>query len=84
VGVVEKVARDGTITFVHRGSKGVARARMNLRHPTLHRARGGGVVANDYLRRASRGSRAYLTGELFAGFASPGPLARAARAAPRR
>jgi CHAP domain len=84
VGIVEKVAPDGTITFVHRGSKGVARARMDLRHPTLHRVRGSGAVVNDYLRRASKGSRAYLTGELFAGFASPGPLARAARAAPRR
>jgi hypothetical protein len=84
VGVVESVAPDGSITFVHRGSKGVARARMDLRHPKLHRARGSGAVVNDYLRRASGGSRAYLTGELFAGFASPGPLARAARATPPR
>jgi hypothetical protein len=84
VGVVESVAPDGSITFVHRGSKGVARAKMNLRQPRLHRAKGSKAVVNDYLRRASKGSRAYVTGELFAGFASPGPLARAARAAPAR
>jgi len=84
VAVVERVEADGSITFVHRGSKGVARGRMDLRHPKVHRARGSGAVVNDYLRRASRGSRAYLTGELFAGFASPGPLARAGTVAPPR
>jgi hypothetical protein len=84
VGIVERVAPDGSITFVHRGGKGVARARMNLRQPRLHRVKGSGAVVNDYLRRASQGGRAYLTGELFAGFASPGPLARAAAGAPRR
>jgi hypothetical protein len=77
VGVVERVEPDGTVLFVHRGSKGVARVRMNLQRPTTHRARKGGEVVNDYIRAASRKHRAYLTGELFAGFASPGPLARA-------
>jgi hypothetical protein len=76
VGIVERVGPDGTISFIHRGSKGVARVRMNLRQPHVHRARGSKEVVNDYLRRASADSRAYLTGELFAGFASPGPLAR--------
>ncbi len=76
VGVVERVEPNGTVLFVHRGSKGVARVRMNLRQPTVHRARKGGDVVNDYLRAASRKQRAYTTGELFAGFASPGPLAR--------
>ncbi len=86
VGVVERIEPDGTITFIHRGSKGVARARMHLRHPRLHRTQDTGTVVNDYLRRASRKHRAYLTGELFAGFASPGPMTRmrsaAARASP--
>jgi hypothetical protein len=50
---------------------------MNLQRPTTHRERKGGAVVNDYLRAASRKNRAYLTGELFVGFASPGPLARA-------
>jgi hypothetical protein len=76
VGIVERVEPDGSITFVHRGGKGVARARMDLRQPRVHRAQGNRAVVNDYLRRASRGSRAYLTAELFAGFASPGRLAR--------
>ncbi|HEX8700858.1 MAG TPA: CHAP domain-containing protein [Myxococcaceae bacterium] len=77
IGVVERVESDGTVHFVHRGSKGVARVRMNLKRPTTYRDRKGGEVVNDYLRAASRKQRAYLTGELFAGFASPGPLARA-------
>ncbi len=77
IGVVERVEPDGTIAFVHRGSRGVARVRMNLQRPTAHRERKGGAVVNDYLRAASRKHRAYLTGELFVGFASPGPLARA-------
>lgn len=84
VAVVETVAKDGTVTFVHRGSKGVARSRMNLSSPRVHRARGSNTVVNDYLRRASQGRRAYLSGELFAGFASPGPLAQAGTAAARR
>ena len=84
VGVVERVEPNGTVFFVHRGSKGVARVRMNLRHPTTHRARKAGDVVNDYLRAASRKQRAYTTGELFAGFASPGPLARAGAVASSR
>jgi len=84
VGVVERVEANGAVTFVHRGSKGVARGKMDLRQPRVHRAQGSKAVVNDYLRRASRGSRAYLTGELFAGFASPGPLARAGTVAPPR
>jgi hypothetical protein len=81
VAVVERVEANGSIVFVHRGSKGVARGRMNLGQPRIHRAQGSRAVVNDYLRRASGGSRAYLTGELFAGYASPGPLAKAGTAA---
>ncbi len=77
IGVVERVETDGTVHFVHRGGKGVTRVRMNLRRPTTYREPKGGEVVNDYIRAASRKHRAYLTGELFAGFASPGPLARA-------
>ena len=75
VGVVERVEPGGLITFIHRGGKGIARARMHLRWPATHRGRKGREVLNDYLRRASRRHRAYVTGELFAGFASPEPLA---------
>ncbi|MBN1206425.1 MAG: CHAP domain-containing protein [Myxococcaceae bacterium] len=84
VGVVERVEGNGQITIVHRGSKGVARTRMNLRHPKVHRAQRGGAIVNDYLRQASRKQRAYVTGELFAGFASPGPLTRGGTVASRR
>jgi hypothetical protein len=79
VGVVEHVSDGGLVTFIHRGGKGIARSRMHLRFPATHRARTGRVVLNDYLRRASGGHRAYVTGELFAGFASPDALASPAR-----
>lgn len=69
VGIVEKVEKDGTIVFVHRGSKGVSRARMNLKTPKSRAA--DGRVVNDFLRPSTASSRAYLTGELFSSFASP-------------
>ncbi len=75
IGVVERVEPGGLVTFIHRGSKGIARSRMHLRSPGTHREPKRREVLNDYLRRASRKHRAYLTGELFAGFASPEPLA---------
>ncbi|WP_343073236.1 CHAP domain-containing protein [Pyxidicoccus fallax] len=71
IGVVEGVDADGTVTFIHRGGKGVARSRLNLSAPTKHQASQGGAVLNDYIRPAAKGSRAYLAGELFAAFASP-------------
>jgi CHAP domain-containing protein len=74
IGVVESVELDGTVTFIHRGSKGIARSRFNLLFPRTHRIGEGGPVLNDFLRAAARGQRAYLTGELFVGFASPGSL----------
>ena len=72
VGVIESVESDGTVVFVHRGSRGVGRSRMNLRAPGLHAAHG--HVLNDYLRRAEGEERARLTGELFAGYASASRL----------
>lgn len=74
IAVVETVEVDGTVTFIHRGSKGIARSRMNLLFPRTHRAGQSGPVLNDYLRAAARGQRAWLTGELFVGFASPTAL----------
>lgn len=84
VGVVERVEPGGLVTFIHRGGKGVARSRMHLRWPTTHRARASREVLNDYLRRASRRHRAYVTGELFAGFASPERLAAPPTVSPSR
>jgi cell wall-associated NlpC family hydrolase len=74
IAVVESVEPDGTVTFIHRGSKGIARSRMNLLFPRTHRAGEGGPVLNDFLRAATRGQRAWLTGELFVSFASPGAM----------
>ncbi|WP_328285480.1 CHAP domain-containing protein [Myxococcus sp. NMCA1] len=71
IGVVEAVDAHGTVTFIHRGGKGVARGRLNLSFPSRHQLEQGGPVVNDYIRPAAKGSRAYLAGELFAAFASP-------------
>lgn len=72
VGVIEAVEADGTVVFVHRGSRGVGRSRMNLRAPAVHALHG--HVLNDFLRRAEGEERARLTGELFAGYASASRL----------
>jgi hypothetical protein len=74
IGVVESLEPDGTVTFIHRGSKGIARSHLNLLFPRTHRIGEGGPVLNDFLRAAARGQRAWLTGELFVGFASPASL----------
>jgi hypothetical protein len=71
IGVVESVDADGTVTFIHRGGKGVARGRLNLSAPAKHQLGNGGPVLNDYIRPATKSTRAYLAGELFAAFASP-------------
>lgn len=70
VGVVERVEKDGTISFIHRVNRGVARSYMNLEHPTVYRAGNDGPVLNDFLRPRTKKDRAYLTGELFVAFAS--------------
>lgn len=70
VGIVESVAEDGTVTFVHRGNSGIHRSKLNLRFPRVHRDRSGEVV-NDILRPKMGKRRAYTAGELFSGFATP-------------
>ena len=82
VGIVESVDDEGTVTFVHRGGSGIVRAHLNLDSPRTFRD--GDETLNDVLRRKSRLSRAYLAGELFAGYASPDGLGRAAVAQARR
>ena len=75
VGIIDTVARDGAATFVHRAGSGVVRSRLDLHRPhTGLDARG--RLHNDILRRARGGSRAKLSAELFAGFASADRLAR--------
>ena len=70
VGVVESVAPDGQVTFIHRASTGIVRSRLDPRHPRL-RSDGLRRVRNDVLRRPDRTHRAYLTGELLVGYARP-------------
>ena len=70
IGVVERVERDGTVTFVHRAGGGVKRSKLNLYRPSLRRDAKGRVL-NDYLRRTERrATHPRLAGELLAGFAT--------------
>ena len=72
VGVIESVAGDGTVVFVHRGGGGVARSRMNLRVKGARSA--SGQVVNHYLRRAEGDEPARLTRELFVGYGTASRL----------
>ncbi|WNG50879.1 CHAP domain-containing protein [Archangium minus] len=69
IGVVERVERDGTVTFVHRAGGGVKRSKLHLTRPSLRRDARGRVL-NDYLRRSEKVARPRLAGELLAGFAT--------------
>jgi hypothetical protein len=72
VAVVQSVAKDGTITLVHLGSRGPAFLTMNLRHPE-ELVGADGAVLNDILRAKKRGDSPrtrYLTAELWVAFAS--------------
>lgn len=74
VGIVETIDPAGTVTFIHRGSQGIARSHFNLASPRTRRRGEDGPVLNDILRAASRGQREWLAGELFVDFASAGAL----------
>ena len=68
VAIVESVDRDGTITLVHLGSKGVVRISMNMKRP--HDAVDeDGKVLNSVLRRGRDGGPV-LSGALCRGFGS--------------
>jgi hypothetical protein len=69
IGVVERVAEDGTVTFVHRAGGGVKRSKLNLAQPSVRRDAQGRVL-NDYLRRPEKVVRPRLAGELCMGFAT--------------
>jgi hypothetical protein len=72
VGIVEKVAEDGTITFIHRVKRGELRYRMNLFRPDERRDPKTGQVLNHHLRVGGEpGPNAQrLTGQLFHDFAT--------------
>ncbi|MGQ0508937.1 MAG: NlpC/P60 family protein [Myxococcaceae bacterium] len=69
VGLVESVDAAGTVTFIHRGKRGVERSRMNLELLHKRKDQTTGETLNDFLRPARGASRAYTAGELFTGYA---------------
>lgn len=77
IALVESEDRNGTLTLIHRLSRGIVRSRMNLAHPSWHKDPRTGEVLNDYLRIGHGAIRDRLTGQLFSTFATllgPGPL----------
>jgi peptidoglycan DL-endopeptidase CwlO len=70
VGLVEDVSAEGTVTVIHRVSRGVVRYRMNLARRDLPRDPQTGEVLNDRLRTPGRGRPEVLTGQLFAAYAT--------------
>ena len=62
VAIVERVAEDGTIQFLHFAAGRVKRDVMNLRHPGQARDPQSGNTWNSYLRR---GGGRVLSGQLF-------------------
>lgn len=69
IGIVERMAPDGTVTFVHKAGGLVKRSKFNLAKPEARRDEKGRVL-NDWLRRRDKRFRGYLAGELVAGFAA--------------
>ncbi len=69
VGVVEGVDEGGTVTFIHRGARGVARGAMTLARPSERRDEGGRAL-NSILRRGrTPADGSTLAGRLFMGYA---------------
>ena len=72
VGIVERQEPDGTVVFISRVAGAVERYHMNLGLPHVHKTADGRIL-NDYLRRkdvCDQDDTSYLTGELFAQFAT--------------
>ncbi len=83
VGLVERVLEDGTVTVIHRVSRGVVRYRMNLAHPLARKDPASGRAINDYLRAPGSGEKGVLTGQLFSAYASLLPEPQGAAVARR-
>lgn len=66
IALVESVDADGTVSIIHRVSRGVMRYRMNLDRPALRSEPGSGRVLNDWLRGSTGKGPSVLTGQLFA------------------
>jgi cell wall-associated NlpC family hydrolase len=84
VGIVDQVDADGTVTVIHRVSRGVARYRMNLAQPRVAKDPRTGKVINDTLRASGPGRSFALTGQLFVAYATVLPGAKAPVAVARR
>ncbi len=72
VGIVERQEPDGTVVFISRVAGAVERYHMNISLPHVHKTADGRIL-NDYLRRKDafdQDDTNYLTGELFAQFAT--------------
>lgn len=72
VGIVEQQEPNGTVVFISRVAGAVERYHMNLALPHIHKTADGRIL-NDYLRRKDvidPADTGYLTGELFAQFAT--------------
>ena len=72
IGIVERQEPNGTVVFISRVAGAIERYHMNLGLPHVHKAIDGRIL-NDYLRRKNVSDPAktrYLTGELFAQFAT--------------
>jgi hypothetical protein len=66
IALVESVDADGTVSIIHRVSRGVMRYRMNLERPALRTDPGTGRVLNDWIRGSTGKGQPVLTGQLFA------------------
>ncbi len=73
IGVVESVDENQTITYLHYGSRGVARAKMNLSYPEIYSKNQSGTMVryNDLIRNSSKKgvNPKYLSGALYRGAA---------------
>ena len=72
IGIVERQEPNGTVVFISRVAGAIERYHMNLGLPHVHKTIDGRIL-NDYLRRKNVSDPAktrYLTGELFAQFAT--------------
>ena len=72
IGIVERQEPDGTVVFISRVAAAIERYHMNLALPHVHKTADGRIL-NDYLRRkdvSDPANTTYLTGELFAQFAT--------------
>lgn len=72
IGVVETVSPSGEVVFIHRGAKGVVRARLDVKYPNSK-------AHNDVLRVANKKDRARLTGELFVDYGAASKLVEPAK-----